>query len=127
IVPTGGGSFVVPAGTPTVVDMGVHSPANYSVVSNDYGAGAPITRNGTQNFRYTKVAASPGANQYTFNPATSTYTFGPASGGAAVYISYSYQFSLYYFQHTQAAIIPGAPYQVSTDNESYFFSDQGVT
>lgn len=128
-VPSGGGT-VAPqaAGAPPIQqDLGVSKAAAYSVTANDYGAGGSRTLSGTQQVAMTKVTGTPSAGQYSFNASTSEYTFAAADAGAVVSISYSTVFSLYYFVQTQAAQIPlSGPYQVSTDNEAYFWSDGGV-
>jgi hypothetical protein len=119
---------VIPSASPTVgTDLGVYKTVPYSVVANDYGAGGSITLTGNQNVKLTKVASAPGSGQYSFNPATGAYTFSTVDNGTTVYVSYSSVFSLYYFQQTQAAVIPGSPYKVSTDNQTYFYHDNGVT
>ncbi len=129
-VPSGGGT-VTPmsaAGSPPIQqDLGVSKAATYSVVANDYGSGGLRTLTGTQSVPLTKVTGTPAAGQYSFNAATSSYTFAAADAGAAVTICYSAVFSLYYFEQTQAAEIPNSgPYQVSTNNQQYFWSDGGV-
>lgn len=127
-IPAGGGS-VTPAASkaPIQMDLGVSKAVSYEVLAGDYGAGGTRMLTGMQQVAMSPVAGAPGAGEYNFNPATSTYTFSAADAGTQVTISYSCVFSLYYFQQTQAAEIPlNAPYQVSTDNQQYFWSDGGV-
>ena len=126
-IPGGGGS-VIPSSNPVVQeDLGVVSPQPYSVVANDYGSPGTTTLTGTQNVPFNRVSGTPGAGQYSFDASTGQYTFSAADAGKVVAISYSTVFSLYYYEATQAAVIPNSPYQVSTDNQSYFQADQGVT
>ena len=128
-IPTGGGSVAPVTGNAAAIqlDLGVAKSVPYSVIANDYGSGGSRTLTGTQLSPMQKVSGTPGVGQYSFNPTTSTYTFSASDAGARVTISYSTVFSLFYFQATQAAEVPlGAPYQVSTDNQQYFYSDGGV-
>ena len=129
-------SYTIPGSSPTVIpstnpavgsDLGVYRETSYSVTATDYGAGGTRTLTGTQQISLEKVSGSPGAGQYSFNSTTGAYTFSTANAGQNVTICYSCVFSLYYFQQTQAAEIPGSPYQVSTNNQTYFWQDNGVT
>lgn len=129
MIPFGGGTVspLVAGAAPIQFDHGVSKSVSYSVVANDYGSGGSRTLAGTQSVAMRKVTGTPGAGQYNFNAATSSYTFSAADAGTHVTISYSSVFSLYYFQTTQPAEIPlNSPYQVSTNNQSYFWSDGGV-
>lgn len=127
-VPMGGGSIIPVTGNtaPIQQNLGVTQAQTYSVPTNDYG-GAPGTLTGTQQTPMTLVGSSPGAGEYTFNPATGEYVFGAASAGAVVAISYTSMFSLYYYEQTQAGIIPGGTFTIDPDNMSYFYADNGVT
>lgn len=127
-VPSGGGSVSPTAGAaPIQTDLGVAKSVPYSVIANDYGSGGSRTLTGTQSVPMTAVTGTPAAGQYSFNPATSSYTFAAADAGTQVTISYSCVFSLFYKQATQAAEVPlSSPYQVSTDNQTFFYSDGGV-
>lgn len=126
-VPTGGGSIQPNAGgAPIQMDLGASKVVSYSVTANDYASGGVRTIAGTQNVPLDLVTGTPGAGQYAFDSSTGTYHFSSADAGAQVSGSYSCTFSLYYFETVQAAEIPGSPYQVSTDNQSYFYADNGV-
>ena len=123
----GSSAVVTPSTSPAIAaDLGVYTTASYSVTANDYGGGGSHTLTGTQQISLERVSGPPGPDQYAFNPSTGQYTFNTANAGLAVTISYSLVFSLYYFEQTQAAVVPGSPYQVSTDNQSYFWQDNGV-
>lgn len=126
-----GGTSVSPVQTgqpPIQQDLGVTASKNYSVNANDYGGPGPVTLTGTQQVPFKAVSGSPGQGEYSFNPSTSTYSFNAADSGTTVAISYSSVFSLYYFEATQAANIPTqSPWTVSTDNQQYFYRDNGVT
>ena len=126
-VPSGGGTVAPIAGNtaPIQNNLGVTKSVAYSVATNDYG-GAPSTLSGTQQVPMTLVSSSPGAGEYTFNPSTGVYGFGAAEAGSDVAISYSSMFSLYYYEQTQAGIIPGGTYTIDPDNLSYFYADDGV-
>ncbi len=128
-IPPGGGD-VNPqvAGSASIqMDLGVTKSVAYSVVANDYGSGGSRTLSGTQSVPMAKVATAPGAGQYAFNPATSKYTFSAADAGVQVTISYSCVYSLFYFDTTQAAEVPlSGPHQISTNNQQYFWANQGV-
>lgn len=129
-IPGGGGSVSPPAvGQPPIqFDLGVSAQGTYSYGINDYGSGGPRTLSGNQLVPFTKVGGSPGALQYSFNPATSTYTFSAADAGKIVTIIYTSVFSLYYYVETQAAQIPSVgPFTISPNNQTYFAQDQGVT
>ncbi len=128
-VPSGGGSVTPVSGgaAPIQMDLGVSKSVPYSVIATDYGSGGSQTLSGTQSVALQKVTAAPTAGQYSFNASTGAYTFSAADAGAQVTISYSCVFSLYYFSTTQAAEVPLlSPYQVSTNNQQYFYSDRGV-
>jgi hypothetical protein len=128
-VPTGGGTVTPQAAgaAPIQQNFGVSKKAAYSVVANDYGSGGSRTLTGTQQIAMTKVNGTPAAGQYSFNATTGAYSFAAADAGAVVTISYSTAFSLYYFQTVQPAEVPLlSPYQVSTNNQEYFWSDGGV-
>jgi len=125
-IPGGGGSVTPSTSPSTITDQGVYKTVSYSVTANDYGAGGSKTLTGTQQVSFAAVSGAPGSGQYNFNPSTGQYTFSAADAGIAVQISYSTVFSLYYRQQTQGAEVPGSPYQVSTDNQSYFYADNGV-
>ena len=127
-VPTGGGSYAPVTGNaaPIQADLGVTKAVVYSVPTNDYG-GSPKTLAGVQNVPLNRVTGTPAAGEYTFDLATGTYTFGPEEAGTQVAVSYSSQFSLYYFEQTQPALIPAnTPFQITPDNYPYFYQDLGV-
>ena len=126
-IPGGGGSIAPTANPAISQDLGVYKTSSYSVTANDYGAGGSRTLAGTQQVSFKSVPGAPAAGQYNFNPTTSTYTFAAADAGTVVTISYSLVFSLYYFEQTQGAEIPGSPYTISTNNQAYFSTDNGVT
>ncbi len=128
-IPAGGGTISPVSGdAPIQMDLGVSQTVAYSVTANDYASGGVRTLTGTQNVPMAAVVGTPGAGQYAFDAASSSYSFSAADAGAAVTISYSSVFSLYYFETTQAAEVPtSAPRQVSTNNQQYFYQDKGVT
>jgi hypothetical protein len=129
-VPSGGGTVSPVSGPnspPIQYDLGASKAVTYSVAANDYGSGGLRTLTGTQSVAMQKTSGTPGAGQYAFDPSTSSYTFAAADAGAVVTICYSCVYSLYYFEQTQAAEIPNSsPYQISTTNWQYFWSDGGV-
>lgn len=127
-IPSSGSATVVPSTSPSVgADLGVFKNVAYSMVANDYGSGGSVTLTGTQQVRFEKVTGFPGLGQYSFNASSGEYTFTTLDAGTSVAINYSTVFSLYYYQQTQAAIIPNStPWQVSTDNQAFFFSGQSV-
>jgi hypothetical protein len=128
-IPPGGGTInPQAAGAPSIqLDLGVSKSVAYSVIANDYASGGSRTLTGTQMVAMAKVTGTPAAGQYAFNSTTGAYTFAAADAGASVTISYSTVFSLYYFTTTQPAEVPLlSPYQISTNNQQYFWSDGGV-
>ena len=126
-IPSGGGT-VVPQTSPAIaMNLGVSKSVTYSVTTTSYGSGGPITLSGTQSVPLQLVTGTPGAGQYAFNPATGAYTFSAADVGASLSLFYSCVFSLYYLEQTQGAQVPAtSPYQVSTNQQAYFLSDNGV-
>lgn len=129
-IPPGGGSVTPQAASAPKLqaDLGVTTVESYSVSANDYGSPGATTLTGTQVVPLNRVATAPGPGEYNTNVATGTYTFSGADAGKVVAISYSCTFSLYYFEETQAAEIPlSGPYTVSTDNQTFFQADNGVT
>lgn len=128
-IPSGGGSVTVASGTEAKVqqDLGCSVASAYSVVANDYGSGGSQTLSGTQQVALTRTTGTPASGEYVADEATSTYTFAAADAGKVVTISYSTVFSLYYREANQPAEIPtSSPYQVSTNNQAYYYANIDV-
>jgi hypothetical protein len=112
-------------------ELGVSYSHNYTHTVTDYGSGQTRTISGTMQVPMKRVSGSPAQGQYSYsyNSSTkaSTWTFNASDVGKAVTMNYSSVWSLYYRSQTQAAQVPAnAPYQISTDNQQYFYADQGV-
>ena len=121
-----GSTIYVPPGDAVISDLGVYTVVPYTQAFTDYGGGSGVL-SGNQSIVFINTTGTPVSGEYYFDPTTRTYTFSTADIGKTVTISYSTVFSLYYCERTQGAEIPGAPYQISTDNQTYFWQDQGVT
>ena len=125
-VPSGGGSYAVQNASIYGNDQGVSIPTPYSVVSNDYGSPGPVIRSGIQNVPMSAVPSSPGANEYSVDPATGTYSFSNDSAGNTVLVNYSYY--RYQIITSELAVVPlTAPYQITVQEQPEFKQDEGVT
>jgi hypothetical protein len=124
---------VQPSTNPVIsADLGVYQPGVVITMPTDnYGSGnaSSTVVNVTQNAVFKHVPGGPqGPQQYTFDPSSGTYSFHASDAGKTVTIIYNTVFSLYYEATTQAADIPTStiPPQISTDNQQYFYKDNGV-
>jgi hypothetical protein len=94
-VPGGGGSFTpTPPGSGMFHSgRGVGRTDSYSVLAKDFGSdtfGSGTILSGNQLTPMLLVGSSPGAGQYTLNPATGQHTFSSADAGKVMVITYAY-------------------------------------